>query len=759
MAKKYLDYDGLLYFWQKIKTVFVPTTRKVNGKALSADITLSASDVSALPSSTVIPSPGTGSSYPAMDGTRALGTNAGYARVDHVHPTDSTRAPLASPTFTGTPTAPTPSSGTSTTQIATAEYVLEEIDNALGSFNVGVTDVKIDSSSIVTQGIANIPTASTSAKGLMTTAQVTKLNGIETGAEVNQNAFGEITVDVGGTPITIAATEESDEITFTPGSNVTLTPDDTNKTITIAATDTKYSVVTAGTSTTSGGLMSQADKTKLNGIATGAEVNQNAFSNVKVGSTTVAADAKTDTLELEAGTNITLTPDATNDKVTIAFSGTIPTVPSTLVSYGQGYAECSTASATVAKTASLGNFSLKNYGIVAVKFTNGCSNIRTLNIQSTGAKYIRYKNTTTTSSTDIALDLGTNRCALFMYNGTQYELLTYERSNASINNDGYMNTAQVTKLAGIETGAEVNQNAFSNIKVGSTTIEADTKTDTLELVAGSNISLTPDETNDKVTIGFSGTIPTIPNNFGTVKVGSTNVVADSTSDTLELVAGSNITLTPDATNDKVTINALDNVFEAIYNTTSYSSVASAASSGNIVFTKPYSTDTPLYLVSISSTQAIFSRVSYSNGLAQFAYVTLSSSNTWSSVSSFNLAKDTVASTSANGLMSSTDKTKLDSLIMTNGVIDASNLPSYVDDVVEAYARSGQTALSQNWLATGSASGTVITPEAGKIYVLMADSGDYAANTQFRWGGSAYVKMADGGVSSITNAEIDTIVAS
>lgn len=34
----------------------VPTTRKVNGKALSADITLSASDVGALPSTTTIPS-------------------------------------------------------------------------------------------------------------------------------------------------------------------------------------------------------------------------------------------------------------------------------------------------------------------------------------------------------------------------------------------------------------------------------------------------------------------------------------------------------------------------------------------------------------------------------------------------------------------------------------------------------------------------------------------------------------------------------
>ena len=95
----------------------------------------------------------------------------------------------------------------------------------------------------------------------------------------------------------------------------------------------------------------------------------------------------------------------------------------------------------------------------------------------------------------------------------------------------------------------------------------------------------------------------------------------------------------------------------------------------------------------------------------------------------------------------------------NSKVDAQYLPSYVDDVIEAYARSGQTALSQNWLATGSATGTVITPEAGKIYVLMADSGDYSANTQFRWSGTTYVKLADGGVSSITNAEIDTIVAS
>lgn len=61
------------------------------------------------------------------------------------------------------------------------------------------------------------------------------------------------------------------------------------------------------------------EKTKLSGIATGAEVNQNAFSNVVVGSTTIAADAKTDSLTL-AGSNVTLTPDATNDKVTIGIT-------------------------------------------------------------------------------------------------------------------------------------------------------------------------------------------------------------------------------------------------------------------------------------------------------------------------------------------------------------------------------------------------------------------------------------------------------
>ena len=117
-----------------------------------------------------------------------------------------------------------------------------------------------------------------------------------------------------------------------------------------------------------------------------------------------------------------------------------------------------------------------------------------------------------------------------------------------------------------------------------------------------------------------------------------------------------------------------------------------------------------------------------------------------------------ATSSTHGLMSTSDKAKLDSISMTGGVIDSSSLPSFVDDVIEAYPRTGQTELGSTWLSLTNG-GSALTPESGKIYVLMADSTSYAANSQFRWGGSAYVKLADGGVTEITNAEIDVIVAS
>lgn len=95
--------------------------------------------------------------------------------------------------------------------------------------------------------------------------------------------------------------------------------------------------------------------------------------------------------------------------------------------------------------------------------------------------------------------------------------------------------------------------------------------------------------------------------------------------------------------------------------------------------------------------------------------------------------------SANGVAS------LDS----NGRVPASQLPSYVDDVVECQVNSGQQELGANWLL--DLSGNLIVPESGKIYVVIAD------NSQYRWGGTTYVQLASSsGVSSMTNSEIQSV---
>lgn len=73
-----------------------------------------------------------GTANPLIDGTAAPGVSLLYARQDHVHPTDTTRAPLASPALTGTPTAPTATAGTNTTQLATTAFVQTATANTLG---------------------------------------------------------------------------------------------------------------------------------------------------------------------------------------------------------------------------------------------------------------------------------------------------------------------------------------------------------------------------------------------------------------------------------------------------------------------------------------------------------------------------------------------------------------------------------------------------------------------------------------------------
>lgn len=90
----------------------------------------------------------------------------------------------------------------------------------------------------------------------------TKLSGIAAGAEVNQNAYS--TVKVGNT--SVAAGAKQDTLTIAAGANVSVTANSSTKTVTISATNDTYGEATTETP----GLMSAADKAKLDGIAEGA---------------------------------------------------------------------------------------------------------------------------------------------------------------------------------------------------------------------------------------------------------------------------------------------------------------------------------------------------------------------------------------------------------------------------------------------------------------------------------------------------------
>lgn len=97
------------------------------------------------------------------------------------------------------------------------------------------------------------------------------------------------------------------------------------------------------------------------------------------------------------------------------------------------------------------------------------------------------------------------------YDASHFSEDGHVHNNASTSTAGFMSAADKTKLDGVATGAEVNQNAFANVAVGTSTLQADNKQDTLYIAAGNNIRITADEANDKITIGVSDldTTPTV----------------------------------------------------------------------------------------------------------------------------------------------------------------------------------------------------------------------------------------------------------
>lgn len=106
---------------------------------------------------------------------------------------------------------------------------------------------------------------------------------------------------------------------------------------------------------------------------------------------------------------------------------------------------------------------------------------------------------------------------MYYYNGTEWKavvrvFVAAVTTNAtSVTKIEYMNNAAAVemtdaekeKLSGIEDKAEVNQNAFSKVKIGDKELVAAVKQAVLELIAGDNIKITPDADGSKITIDIA----------------------------------------------------------------------------------------------------------------------------------------------------------------------------------------------------------------------------------------------------------------
>ena len=295
---------------------------------------------------------------PKANGTAAVGSETKWAKGDHVHPSDTTKANLASPTFTGTPKAPTASKGTSTTQLATTAYVQNEL----------VDYIKDNSSAPIAYGTCN------------------------TAADVDEKI------------ITLSSDNPDWELEVGSLIAIRFTAKNTATSPTFNVNGTGARPIGYDTSDSNNGW--------------------------------AAGEANVTSLYVYNGTCYMWLSHSVDNNTTY-----------TNATLGQGYATSTPPTSGVAVTATLSSYALTVGGVVVVKFnTNPVPASATLNINSKGAKAIYYRGAAISANTILAGDTAT-----FIYNGSQYHLVAVDRWGqiATTSSDGLMSASDKSKLDGI----------------------------------------------------------------------------------------------------------------------------------------------------------------------------------------------------------------------------------------------------------------------------------------------------------------------
>ena len=279
------------------------------------------------------------------------------------------------------------------------------------------------------------------------------------------------------------------------------------------------------------------------------------FTNIAVaGQTTVVADTATDTLTLAAGSGIAITTNAATDTVTltsVASTGNI-TIADTTLSVSNANPITITPNLVLGGTLRFPDNTVQTTATLqGPPGAPGASGSGSGNVNSVLGNYVDN--------------------ALIRYSGTSGT--TIKVSAASINDSGLLTAVNFSGG-----GASITSLNADNLTTGTV---ADARFPaTLPAVSGANLTAL-----NATNLG-SGTVPVLrlgtagtrdattylrgdntwatvagggaaSDSFATIAVaGQSNVVADSATDTLTLVAGSNVTITTNATTDTITISSV-----------------------------------------------------------------------------------------------------------------------------------------------------------------------------------------------------------
>jgi hypothetical protein len=403
------------------------------------------------------------------------------------------------------------------------------------------------------------------------------------------------------------------QLTLVAGSNITITTDPITDVTTIAAiagTSNSFTTIAISGQDSATGFISASDANDTLTFAAGTGITlttdagtdtititntgagQNTFSTVAVaGQSSVVADSATDTLTLVAGTGITLTTNAGTDTITItgtASTGNITFVANTIDSTDSTAITITPAvnfesDVVVGNEIVFADGSRQSSSAVGVpgppgpEGPQGASGAGSGDVLSAGGSYVdnrivRYDGTTGTliqvSSASIS-DAGLLTATSFSGDGSLITAL-----NATELTSGTVPNARFP--ATLPAASGVNLTALNATQLTSGTVPDARFPATLPAASGVNLTALnatqlTSGTVPVLRLGTSGTRDATTflrgdntwastggsvNTFSIIEVsGQTPVEADSTNDTLTLVAGANVTITTSPLSDTITIAA------------------------------------------------------------------------------------------------------------------------------------------------------------------------------------------------------------